>query len=769
MDRIVDGLSTALGRRGLSSSQGSSSEKLSTTVESLLCSWDRLLRECGGAAIEHVTDIDEEEDRGGVTVAHVVRLASKIVLNTREVDPKQIDVQHVCLAVRVLTPVLRHASAVSLVCHTPLEDILEGCVGILCAGVHDEGTVARVCGLVEVVVGRGLEFEGVVVPSGSLRGPVRKKVMTSAVGKVGGLVVKGVANTNGAKGADSQVIQNHRVYEGILRAGLWGYPQALKGVVDRLWEVYLAEDGLSIPSYDLWVLLPRVTGSKEVWGRAVGVVMGRAHVCLDVLLDGVEARDREDREHGWQDQRQGEDHAMHEYLRTQATFEELVEHAHTLFSALKTLLTASFPTAVPFPMTSVLDLTARVVGVDTTRIDMIERVGRTAVQVGTLGVELGGLQEDALEVLRSAVEVCRGHAVPYMGGVFGILGRALESVVACLSAGGVVDGRLVRGLVEMAGMAMVVDGVGGARALEEVTVELVQVAVYDGVGGFRKETLVPVLGLLKVVFEHGASALRHANRLALEDILLHVAKTSHQLVESKRIATNLDTSGEAVLLDAVLEALEASVVAPSVHRPAHAAEALRLMRSCGRCGSRVGRLEMAMHPRSLDLRIGLDGDEVAARHELGVPRFWDAATDAVPVTVVVVGGAAGERRDHGDDGYGGTIGGNVGGNVAEEDAEDIKGRDEQAKTTGTASKRMARAAIASRTAMASMTARTAATDTTKRFKVSTHVVNTAKEGTGRAPTPVDPATDTAQEKRKNNESSGDEDDFLNMIDSGEED
>jgi len=327
---------------------------------------------------------------------------------------------------------------------------------------------------------------------------------------------------------------------------------------------------------------------------------------------------------------------------------------------------------------------------------------------------------------------------------------------------------LVRGVVGRGGAGVRVDGVAGVRALEDVVVELVRIEVYGDDGDDQdtrsfqpatKESLAPILRFLALLFARGASALKHANRLWLEDVVLHVAKTAHRLVERKRVGTNLDTATESSLLEAAMEALEAAVVAPSVYRPAHAAEALRLMRACGRD---CGRLEMAIHPRSLDLRVRMDDAELGARNALGAPRFWLGSTDAVDVnvTVNVV-----------------NVGGDHGRLPMDEEASRVQRNTATAANAATAvaSKRPARAAIATRVQSQQAEGDAAAA---KRFKVvlGGDARNDAANGKTRGGGVEDGDDgddgedgDDGDDGAGRPDGSSDEDDFLAMIDSGGED
>ena len=794
VEKVVDGLWTALertSRSGVRAGTGAStSGNGSGSAEGVLVSaWETMLGEHDGGCFAEVLEY-------GVS-RRLVGLASSRVVAVRggrggrggqggqdKVGSDELTSAAVSLAVRILIPAIRYTRAPTCILQSgiDIEGVLDACLGLLSvvpcggrAGRDEEGGVeddkgdfrARrlVVELVEVLVCKGRAFEGVRHAAASMAvkndsglsvPPV--KVFTTAVSRIGALVVK---HKKGEEKEEEEAAGVDRLglYHGALRAGLLAYPQALKGHVDRLWDVCDWNErgaGATAVDYGVWVLLPRVSGEKEVWGRAVGVIMGRLHACLDLLLAGLEDASSQASASSSASMNalpkpdDAKTAALVAYLKTQATFAELVTHAHALFDALGRLLSAAFPTAVPFPITTVVDLAARLLRVDTTRIDMIERVGRTVGQVGTLGVHVAGLQVDACELLQGVLARLGCHVVPYMGLVFGVVERAMEHVVGCME-GGRVDGRLVRGVVGLAGAGVRVDGVAGVRALEDVVVELVRIEVYGDDGddhqdarSFQpatKESLAPILRFLALLFARGASALKHANRLWLEDVVLHVAKTAHRLVERKRVGTNLDTATESSLLEAALEALEAAVVAPSVYRPAHAAEALRLMRACGRD---CGRLEMAIHPRSLDLRVRMDESSNA----LGVPRFWLGSTDAVDVNVTVnvvnVGGDP-----------------NVGGRLPMDPPEEAEEAEEASRVQRNTSKRPARAAIATRVQSQQAEGDAAAA---KRFKV---VLGGDAPNDGKDGEDGDDGKDGVVQRP--DDGSSDEDDYLAMLDSGGED
>ena len=127
------------------------------------------------------------------------------------------------------------------------------------------------------------------------------------------------------------------------------------------------------------------------------------------------------------------------------------------------------------------------------------------------------------------------------------------------------DIRVVCGLHTAVQQSLQIDGVAGARAFGDTLVELTRLHVYVGkdgdVGGGapgksqggtvtgafiertsykRPHSSSSMLGVLKTLFYQAASALKHASRLYLEDVSLHVAKTAHQLVQHTQLTTTRD-------------------------------------------------------------------------------------------------------------------------------------------------------------------------------------------------------------------------------------
>lgn len=699
-------------------------------------------------------------------------------------------------AMDVLLPFLQHAPIVDVAGR--VEAITAGCLDVIKSANRQEGgqekSNAEQClramvdsafELLMAVIGRGAALERV---------QVKKSVLTGVVSKVGSVLAGG---KTGRRAATSWT----PIQVACLRTCLMGYPQALKHVVDGLGEIAARED------LEVYVMLARVVGTAEGWSGRGDLLMGSIDAGLEVLLEGLEisgaggpgqqggyppcgilgiSGGENDVDGNVTEQSRG----IQSFKLT--TFSNLVDHLGKLLRALRVLLTSAFPVPVPVPITRIVGLVRRLVVVDITRIHLIQRVGRTSGQVTSLGVGLPGLQVAALDALRCMMGACRGHVVPYMSEVNDLLSGGLEAVLA-LSIHGrdEMDIRVVCGLHTAVQQSLQIDGVAGARAFGDTLVELTRLHVYVGkdgdVGGgapgksqggtvtgafiertsYNDTLLVSMLGVLKTLFYQAASALKHASRLYLEDVSLHVAKTAHQLVQHTQLTTTRDCLWERTVLEAALGALEASVIVPSAHRPTHAAEALRLFRAV-RGESLVAvrairSLEIAMHPRSLNMRVKMDNTEVQARHELGIPSFWLATTSEV-VQVVVDSPAERPGRPVEEQTEAGrekkeevNVGRNRGDATGIHDNHDNKNDIDPAQANV--------ATAAKRSAIASRVQAVDPGDTIKRFKVTKAPAQNLQAM----------AVDTAEERKTDAETADgrkpddtDEDDFFNLIDSGDD-
>lgn len=705
-------------------------------------------------------------------------------------------------AADILLPFLQHGPILDVAVH--IEAIAAGCVDVIkSAGAQDggggddggsmEGARAMVDSAYELlaaIVGRGAGLERV---------QVKKSVLTGVVSKVGSALAGG-----NRKSGRRAVTSWTPVQVACLRVCLMEYPQALKHVVEGLGEIAARED------LEAYVMLARVGGTAEGWSARGDVVMGSIDAGLELLLEGLENSGAGDRgqhvgyaypacgilgisggEHDGDVDGTVTDQSHGIQSFKSVTFSDLINHLRNLLRALRVLVTSAFPVPVPMPITRIVGLVQRLLVVDITRIHMIQRVGRTSGQVTSLGVGLPGLQVAALDVLRCMMGACRGHIVPYMSDVNELLAGGLETVIALkLHGRDEMDVDVVCGLHAAVRESLRVDGVAGAHAFGDALVELARAHVYvgeeeaagvgvagvagnGGNGGnshnvtgafiepssYDDKLLVSLLGILETLFYKSASALKHASRSFLEDVVLHVAKTAHQLVQHTQLATTRDSLREMTMLEAALGALEASITVPSSHRPTHAAEALRLFRTVGgdsRVATRAIRsLEIAMHPRSLDFRVKMDNTEIEERHKLGIPSFWLATTSEV-VQVVVA-------RDRLQKSSADKIGDvDVDGNtrdVTEDNDEDAGEKSEKATDPAGANTVMA----TKRSAVASRIQAVDPGDATKRFKVS------------KAPEqdPCAPVDRTEERRADAGDAEGqkpddtDEDDFFKLIDTGE--
>ncbi len=707
-------------------------------------------------------------------------------------------------AADILLPFLQHGPILDVAGH--LEPIAAGCLDVIkSAGGQDRseggGGASKEEESVRTMVDSAYELLAAVVKRGAAleRVQVKKSVLTGVVSKVGFALAGGKA---GRRATTSWT----PVQMACLRVCLMSYPQALKHVVDGLGEIAARED------LEAFVMLARVGGTAEGWSARGDVVMGSIDGGLEVLLEGLESGEAGDRGQqvgneypacGILGISSGENacdvdgtvtdqsHGIQSFKL--ATFPHLVAHLGNLLRALRVLVTSAFPVPVPMPITRIVGLVRRLLVVDITRIHLIQRVGRTSGQVTSLGVGLPRLQVAALDVLMCMMGTCRGHVVPYMSEVNDLLSGGLEAVLSLKMHGrDEMDVGVVCGLHSAVRESLRVDGVAGAHAFGDSLVELARAHVYvreeRAVGGgasgnghegvvtgarveptsYDDKVLVSMLGVLETLFYKAASAVKHASRLFLEDVVLHVAKTAHQLVQHTQLTTTRDCLRERAVLEASLGALEASVTVPSAHRPTHAAEALRLFRTVGgdsRVAMRAIRsLEIAMHPRSLDMRVKMDNTEVQERHRLGIPSFWLATTSEV-VQVVVASPA--ERPGHVDGQAKSSAGRNEGIEVNESPVDMTDGNDDD---DGRKAKKAAdpaganTATAAKRSAIASRIQAVDPSDTTKRFKVSKVPVQNPRAPVDRTEGRRTDA-ETAEGQKLDDT---DEDDFFNLIDSGDE-
>jgi hypothetical protein len=578
---------------------------------------------------------------------------------------------------------------------------------------------------------------------------VKKSAMSGVASKVGTAIAKA-----GTKMDEYQ--------QRCLKECLMAYPSSLKGVSKVLWDITSKMESL-----DLFVLLPRISGSLESWSNCSQVLLASIHRVLDSLLDGLEY-DRNSQERYLDPSIDVLDSAEDE------TFPEMFRRADRLYAGLSGLVSGSFSCGVPMPIRAIIELCRRCLVIDLTRIQLAERVGRTAGQVGTLGAGLSRVQINGMMLLRSMMSACGGHVVPYMGSIHSMLASSLEAVVALKTHGrDIADIDVVSELCRTVRKSLMVDGVAGSKVLARSVIELASLDMYTQSRDFRgSETLFfALLEVIETLYDRGVSALDHESRLYLDDFVLHIATSSYQLVNHKQIQTKGDCQAEIRLFEAAARTLEASVTAPSAYRPTHAAEAIRLFRKTLPFSERaIRRLEAYMHPKSLSLSIKIDNAEIHARNAHGMPSFWSCHAEPGASDKGARGASAengGHPKAHED--------------IHETDAtekvtgkEETSGGDMRDRRTDAPAKRRVRAGTTDspkrspkRASVATRTHPGKGEDVSEKFKIVTSPGEAAApSGTGKGEGPDD---GLAAETRPVQNPSSDDDDFFDMIDSGEDD
>lgn len=439
---------------------------------------------------------------------------------------------------------------------------------------------------------------------------------------------------------------------GCLGSCLIGFPSSLKHI-ERVIEdqvgILLLKGGACMQAVAVvFAMLPRISGSREAWGRCSQRLLISIHTYLDSLLDGLGSVDNCNLDSSV------EPLLLHDEKKSQMVlFSEYVDCVQGLIKSLTCLLSSAFQVAVPMPTHAILALCRRLMSVDVTRIRSIERVGRTAGQVAILAIHLSTLQKDALRMLTKLMQMCQGGLIiPHIYSINSILAAYLESVsMLWAHDSDISDESVFRQVLQCVKQSIRIDGVAGTQAFFEIIKGFATSTISPYLKSDNEETLLKksaktyfvrheyagrmllvamkchadLLGVIEAML--ASSAVQGEQRLYMEDFVLHVANSSCQLVEHTSLHIKGDVNRISIVLNAALKALTAAIAAPTVYRPVHAAEALTLFRKTASLPltdirsvslKAISYLELSMHPKSLTRPLGTT--EPVGKY--GMPSFW---------------------------------------------------------------------------------------------------------------------------------------------------
>eukprot|EP00889_Picochlorum_renovo_P001001 jgi/Picre1/28031/NNA_000992.t1 len=358
---------------------------------------------------------------------------------------------------------------------------------------------------------------------------------------------------------------------------------------------------------------PRISGSSESWSQYGQMLLKTIDKIYQELFEGLL--------HGEDTSPAIDSHAPMLPVTDDAAsqvelFMTYFENLQGLSASLQELIMREFSSPVPVPISGIIWLAQRALSVDVTNIRRVERVGRTTGQVAQLGMYVSEVQNMMLNVLLTMMVVCQGAILPYLYNLGEMILNALESTCLLKShaSADISDVNFVASLT---------------RSSEKAGPDSTQVCCRDAkscIATANRYCREPRDDAL-----HGVSILDHKSRIHLEDFVLHMSRTICDLVHYKSMYTKSNCVMLRELQCAILKALSASVSAPCVYRPAHAAEALHLFRQNASsslaelssiCMFAISRLENSMHPRSLGLLPKPDAKEARAREEYRMPSYW---------------------------------------------------------------------------------------------------------------------------------------------------
>lgn len=448
-----------------------------------------------------------------------------------------------------------------------------------------------------------------------------------------------------------------------VRACLIAFPGSMKNVEgffrDALGKLLMKRGPCQYVAATCFALLPRISGSSESWSQYGQMLLKTIDKIYQELFEGLL--------HGEDTSPAIDSHAPMLPVTDDAAsqvelFMTYFESLQGLSASLQELIMHEFSSPVPVPISGIIWLAQRALSVDVTNIRRVERVGRTTGQVAQLGMYVSEVQNMMLNVLLTMMVVCQGAILPYLYNLGEMILNALESTCLLKShaSADISDVNFVASLIRIAKCIIEKDGVTGTRLFSKVLVELAKLEIYLTVEGqdtryfaqrpdhqkrpdqirhkyaaeMQNRALllqIDIVESLEMMLLHGVSILDHKSRIHLEDFVLHMSRTICDLVHYKSMYTKSNCVMLRELQCAILKALSASVSAPCVYRPAHAAEALHLFRQNASsslvelssiCMFAISRLENSMHPRSLGLLPKPDAKEARAREEYGMPSYW---------------------------------------------------------------------------------------------------------------------------------------------------
>ena len=448
-----------------------------------------------------------------------------------------------------------------------------------------------------------------------------------------------------------------------VRACLIAFPGSMKNVEgffrDALGELLMKRGPCQYVAATCFALLPRISGSSETWSQYGQMLLKTIDKIYHKLFEGLV--------HGDDTSPALDAHAPVLPVTDDAAsqvdlFMKYFESLQGLSTSLEELMIHEFSSPVPVPISGIMWLSQRALSVDVTNIRRVERVGRTTGQVAQLGIYVSEVKNMMLTILSKMIMVCQGAILPSLYNLGEMILNALESTCLLKShaSADISDVNVVASLVRIAKCIIEKDGVTGTRLFSKTLVELAKLEIYWTVDGqdsryfaqrpdrqkrsdqirhkyaaeMQNHALrlqITIVESLEMMLLHGVSILDHKSRIHLEDFVLHMSRTICDLVHYKSMYTKSNCVVLRELQCAVLKALSASVSAPCVYRPAHAAEALLLFRQNASsslpelssiCTFSISRLENSMHPRSLSLLPKPDAKETRAREEYGMPSYW---------------------------------------------------------------------------------------------------------------------------------------------------
>ena len=451
-----------------------------------------------------------------------------------------------------------------------------------------------------------------------------------------------------------------------LRACLIAFPTSLKnleknfkGIAGSLLVQSEETAQIRAAAGDVFALLPRISGSGDLWSDYSQVLLVSIHKLLDHVLLGLEPEQQEDAR--FIDPSVSALDVKEKGKSEMVLFAAQMSAIIDLMNCLTRLISSNFSCPVPMPTRGLIELSRRILSVDATRIRRIERVGRTSGQVVSLGVHASRLQIHGLEILGTLMRVAKGTIIPHMCRINNMLARSMEQVCRFKSnaSADIIDADFLLHLIQTLNASMKIDSISAVTRFAQplLDIALIELSLsgrnsdedelllsnispknyhirHQYSGQLKSNSIscqVEILQAFESMFMLGISIIQDDYRLRMEDFILHITKSAFCLADHKSLHTKGDCQGVLKLACAALKALAAAVSAPSVYRPSHAAEALAIFRKGTvspiediRMASikAVSSIEAFMHPKSLLLGTKIENTEILARNRHGMPSFW---------------------------------------------------------------------------------------------------------------------------------------------------